>query len=656
MRTIKLYITALVVLLAAWSCEKDGDLIVVSGLNSSKLSIDNTDIVLSFETQSDSVLALSWTESSLSLSDGTMKAPASIPGVTIEASATSDFESTVSIDPTSNPHFLKGLSLNTLTKNLGLEPWASSPVYFRTRTALGKNTEPKYSEVLKVNVTPFLIDMTKGFILNTEKEETEYFLYSPESNGEYSGFMNATGWYEWYLVEGDGTTWGNVGEDGNEFKLSNVEDAHWNMWFPGVGGAYYTTLNTEDKEWSATHIPKLLVNGDVEGEMSFVKSEVYWLFSFTTTSDNAKFTVGGDTKLYNKSTSTVDADAIDGHIVFQPNEADHSLAFSLSEDATEFTIPTAGEYTLKLFVSDPSNLNYTITEGSTVIEEPISEYLYLLGIDDIISGGWNFNNYLRLLSDMDSTFAGVVNVSSEWGYKMGLEDGNWEDVYTYAADGQLEFMGENNIPAPDAGLYLIEADLKSLTYSHTAVTSLSYSGFNGNWDLVQMTESSNPGVYTSPLAITEVSEWGGKLYLNDNWDFFFGGKDGLLNYSGDGIQDDKDIALGSYDLIANLPDATYVLLGDEVYISGLNDVFDFTSVVLSKSETGVYRGSATINTPSPYGITIQIDKSWDRFFGGTFEKLTFGGENITDDQSLAAGTYDVTVDFINNICSFELAD
>jgi len=656
MRTIKIYITALVVLLAAWSCEKDGDLIVVSGLNSSKLSIDNTDIVLSFETQSDSVLALSWTESSLSLSDGTMKAPASIPGVTIEASATSDFESTVSIDPTSNPHFLKGLSLNTLTKNLGLEPWVSSPLYFRTRTALGKNTDPKYSDAITVNVTPFLIDMTKGFILNTEKEETEYFLYSPESNGEYSGFMNATGWYEWYLVEGDGTTWGNVGEDGNEFKLSNVEDAHWNMWFPGVGGAYYTVLNTEDKEWSATHIPKLLVTGDVEGEMSFVKSEVYWLFSFTTTSDNAKFTVGGDTKLYNKSTSTVDADAIDGHIAFQPNEADHSLAFSLSEDATEFTIPTAGEYTLKLFVSDPSNLNYTITEGSTVIEEPISEYLYLLGIDDIISGDWNFNNYLRLLSDMDSTFAGVVYVNSLWGYKMGLEDGNWDDVYTYAAEGQLEFKGETNIPAPDAGLYLIEADIKNLTYSHTAVTSLSYAGFNGNWDLVQMAESSNSGVYTSPLAISEVSEWGGKLYLNNNWDLFFGGKDGLLTYSGDGIQDDKDIALGNYDLIANLPDATYVLLGEKVYISGLNDVYDFTSVVLSKSETGVYRGSATINTPSPWGITIQIDKSWNRFFGGSFDKLTFGGDNITDDQSLAAGTYDVTVDFINNSCSFVLAD
>lgn len=656
MRTIKLYITALVVLMAAWSCEKDGDLIVVSGLNSSKLSIDNTDIVLSFETQSDPVIAFSWTENSLSLSDGTMKAPTSIPGVTIEASPTSDFASLISIDPTSNPHILKGLALNTLTKNLGLEPWISSPVYFRTRTALGKNTEPKYSDVLIVNVTPFAIDMSKGFILNSAKEETNYFLYSPESNGEYSGFMNVTGWYGWYLKEGDGTTWGNVNADGNEFKLSNDEDAQWNMWFPGVGGAYFTTLNINSKEWTATNIPKLLVAGDVEGEMSFVKSEVYWLFSFTTTADNSKFTVGGDTKLYNKSTSTDDEAAIAGHIAFQPNEADHSLAFSLSEQATEFTVPTAGEYTLKLFVADPTNLHYTITEGSIVIEDPISEYLYLPGIDDGTSGGWNFNNYLRLLSDMDSTFAGVVNVNSLWGYKMGLEVDNWDDVYTYEAEGKIEFKGATNIPAPDAGLYLIQADLKNLTYSHTAVTSLSYSGFNGNWDLVQMTESSNSGVYTSPLAITEVSEWGGKLYLNNNWDLFFGGEDGRLNYSGDGIQDDKDIALGNYDLIANLPDANYVLLGEEVYISGLNDLYDFTSVVLSKSETGVYRGSATINTPSPWGITIQIDKSWDRFFGGSFDKLSFGGGNITDDQSLAAGTYNVTVDFINNTCSFVLAD
>jgi hypothetical protein len=32
--------------------------------------------------------------------------------------------------------------------------------------------------------------------------------------------------------------------------------------------------------------------------------------------------------------------------------------------------------------------------------------------------------------------------------------------------------------------------------------------------------------------------------------------------------------------------------------------------------------------------------------------MKYLGANITDDQSLAAGTYNVTVDFINNTCTF----
>lgn len=656
MKTFKLYITVLAILLTVWSCEKDGDKIIVSGLSPSKLSVDNTDIVLSSATQNDAVISFSWTEGSLSLSDGSMQVPTSIPGVVIEVSTNADFQRTLIIEPTSNPHIVTGMTLNALAINLNLTPSVSSPLYFRTQTALGKNTEPTYGGVIKVNVTPFVTDMSKGFIYNAEKEETGYFLYSPDSNGEYSGFMNAAAWYGWFLVEGDGTIWGNINDDNQVFTLSNDEESHWNMWFPGVGGAYYATVNTKSPEWSAMHIPKLLVSGDVEGEMSFVKSEVYWLFSFVTTVDNAKFTVTGDTKLYNKSTSTNDGAAIDGQITFQPNSSDLSLKFSMNEPATEFVIPTAGEYTLKLFVADPTNLNYTLTQGATVIEEPISEYLYLPGIDDGILGEWKFKTYLNLLSDIDSTFAGVVNVNSLWGYKMGLEIDNWEDIYTYDSEEKLVFKGDANIPAPDAGVYLIEVDLKHLTYKHSSVVSLSYAGFNNNWDLISMTESSKPGVYTSSVTISEESEWGAKLYLNGDWDLFFGGEDGLLDLGGEGIEDDKNIESGTYDLIANLPDATYVLLGDEIYITGLNDVYDFTSVVLSKTNPGVYTGVATITSPSPWGITIQIDQSWNRFFGGTFENLIFGGDNITDDQSLSAGNYNVTVDFINNTCSFVLAD
>ena len=91
-----------------------------------------------------------------------------------------------------------------------------------------------------------------------------------------------------------------------------------------------------------------------------------------------------------------------------------------------------------------------------------------------------------------------------------------------------------------------------------------------------------------------------------------------------------------------------------MYIGGLNDVWDFTSVVLTKFSTGVYTGTAITTTPSTYGMKIYLDQSWNRYYGGYFSALSYLGSNITNDQSLAAGTYTVTVDFIHWNCSFSV--
>lgn len=654
MRTIQSYIGGLLILLTAWSCEKEGDLIVVSGFESSQLSSNVTDIILTANNQETAVLAFSWTESTLSLSDGTMKAPASIPSVIIEASTSADFENITSISPSANPHIMTGLALNTLAKNLQMIPGESAPLYFRANSALGKNTEPKYSEVISVNVTPFSIDMSKGYVLNGDKEATGFFLYSPDSDGEYHGFMNATGWMGWYLREGDATTWGNLNVDGNAFVLSKDESSQWNLWFPGLGGAYFSTLSTNDGAWTATHIPALNVEGDVEGQMTFKRTEVSWLFSFITTADNAQFTVSGPAKYYDKNTSTDDAAAIDKHLAILPG-ANNAIDFSFTEAATAFTVPTAGEYTLEIFLGDPANLNYTITSGSVIIEDPISEYLYLPGIDN--GDDWTFNNYLRLVSDMDSTFAGVVNADSKWGYIMSLEKDEWTEVYKMgASEGTLQFKGENNITAPDPGLNLIRADLKNLTYSHTPISDVHYSGLNDNWALSPMTQTSSAGTFVASVTIEKASEWGFKIYLNNNWDLFFGGNDGILAYGANGITDDANITTGTYDLMVNLTQSSYVFLGDAIYITGLNNVWDFSSVVLTKTEAGIYTGTAIIASVSPDGFRIQLDDSWNRYYGGSFEELTYLGSNLTDDQNLAAGTYNVTINFIANTCSFELAE
>jgi hypothetical protein len=635
------------------ACEKDGDLFRIFGLESADLLSSVSSVVLSNDNSTSSVLALTWSESDLQISDESAGIPGSVPQEIIEISSSPDFDTLITVTPQNYIYAFSGAALNTIANNLRFTVGVSTPMYFRVRTALGQNTEPHYSNVVQVDVTCYFIDMSIGFILNTDSEDTGFMLYSPLSNGEYSGFTGVTAWYNWYLLEGDGTKWGNLGADASEFIISN-DSTQWNFWYPGTGGFYYTTLSVENEEWTATNIPELTLSGDVNAAMTFDRLAVKWYVSFTTTSDNATFKVACDsTSLFNISTGTDNALAITGSLGFIP-QSDSTLTFEWnSASAGDITIADAGEYTLTFYLADPKSWTFKLSSGATVVVEPISEYLYLPGIDDGISGSWTFDNYLKLLSEDDSTFAGTVLVNSLSGYQMTLTSGDWENVYKIGgSEGSLAFKGASDIPAPAPGLYLIKADLKNLTYSHTAVTSLSYAGLNDVWDLVEMGTTSVEGVYSSPVTINGASPWGCKLYLNGGWTNFYGGADGALVFNGDGITDDAEISIGTYDLIADIRSNTYVFLGNEIYLGGLNDDWDLSHGILTKSSTGEYTGTVTIEHASEWGFQIHLDQSWNRFFGGSLTSLSYLGGNIEDD-GLAAGTYTVTVDFVHNICTFE---
>lgn len=655
----KIFATIAAFLILVTACEKDGEIYKILGMGSPELMSSETSVKLTKETSGNNVLALTWNGSALNVSNESVNIPGSVPRQYIEVSASGEFTNSVKIVPQGNTYAFTGLALNTLGKTLGFVSDVSTPMYFRINSALGVNTKSYSSNVITVNVTCYSLDMTQGFILDKDKADTGFKLYSPNSNGEYQGFTGVTAWYNWFMLEGDGSVWGNLGVSSSEFMLSNDQSSFWNFWYPGVGGCYYTTLDVNKKEWTATNIPSLSVTGDVTATMTFDRTAVKWFVSITTTADNQKVKVSTvAAKQYTKATKTDDAAAITKSLGFVP-QADSTLKIDWnSASAGDITFKKAGDYTLTFFLANPKAWTYQIKAGKTVVVEPISRNLYLPGVDDGISGEWTFNNYLKLLSETDSTFAGTVNVDSKWGYQMGLKSGDWDNVYKMGtAEGTLKYKSGSNITPPAKGLYFIQADLKHLTYSHTAVTSVSYAGFNNNWTMNAMTATPVAGVYAASVAINAPSEWGGKIYLNNNWDLFYGGTGGALSYKANGITDDATLAAGTYDLIADLKnDARYVFLGNEVYIGGLNDVWDFTSVVLTKNSTGVYKGTATINAKSPWGIKIYIDKTWNRYFGGSFSSMKYLGANITDDQSLAPGTYNVTVDFLKNTCKFEAAN
>jgi len=554
---IKLFSPLLLSIAVMIACEKDGDKIYLSELQANELAATANKVALSQENANQPVLSFSWTPQALTVSNPDMKAP-DIISTFMQVSSQNDFTANVSETMESGlSKVYTGSELNTVAKNLGLSPDVAATLYFRLKSSVGNNMNPVYSNVLAIDVTPYSIDMSIGFILDSKKEDTDNTLYSASSDGIYTGFMGATSWYNFFLKEGDGTVWGNDAVTGAPFALSSASDS-WNCWFPGQGGCYYVTMDTKKKEWSSLFLSNLTVGGDISGDMTFDRPNVKWTYVFTAASANSlKIKLSASGNLYNYGTGTDDAAAISTPVAFALQDGKIALA----QQAGEITVsvPSAGECTLTLDLSNPKEWKCTITAGSDVPVE-IPKYLYAPGIDDGISGSWTFDNFLTLYDEDELAYAGVINVNSLWGYSLNIEKDNWGDKYSFAEgdaySGALVFQGNDNIPAPAAGLYLLDVSLKGLTY--------------------------------------------------------------------------------------NLSD-----VGSEIYVSGLNDVWDFSTVLPATETPGVYSGTITVNGPSPWGFQIHLDSSWGHYFGGSSGNLYYKGSNITDDASLSTGDHRLTVDLIH---------
>lgn len=563
-QTLKGFILLLVVVLGFSACEKDEDKVYLSSLEAGELIATTSSVVLSQATSADIVLSLAWTKDALQISDPSLK-PTDLITQTLQASLSADFSGTVSTSTESSlSKAYTGSELNTLAKNIGATADVANTVYFRIAAQTGSNMEPVYSNTLSVSVTPYTIDMSIGYILSTDKVETGATLYSANSDGIYLGFMGATSWYNFYLKEGDGTVWGNDGEEGTAFLMSS-ESSQWNYWFPGLGGCYYVNINTNTKLWTALYIPALTVSGDIAGELTFDRPNVKWTYVFTAAeAGDATIQIAGTGSQYDYDTGTDDAAAVPTPVAFAQNGTDLTLGDAAGNITVN--IPSAGECTLTLDLSNPKQWTATVTSGAPQEEEEANPFVYLPGVDDGLTGGsWTFDNYLRLYDEDNLSYAGVANVNSLWGYQIAIELDNWSDYYGMsegdANAGTLAFQGAN-LPAPETqGLYFLNVSLKNLTYTLTAVSEVYYAGFNDNWDLMAMTATETPGVYTAPVEITGETPWGFQILLDANWTTKLGGSDGVLLFQGNSsvtnIPCDK--TAGSYILTVDLIKGTYTL-------------------------------------------------------------------------------------------------
>lgn len=539
------------------SCKEDNGITLDLNIN---IGGNTNDLILNFLDSDALALSLYWQEdgsSNVSNLEQNLK-------TAIQFSTSESFDKIYDVNIETgvyNHQFTVG-ELESITVELGMQSNVSTPLFIRIKSSYNNDTKNFYSDILKVNVTPWDKDPQKGYILTKDLKLSEIQLYSAKNDGIFSGFMYATSYYNFYFRDGNGNIWGNYPETGKDFTITNKPD-RWNLWFPEPAGCYYAQINENTKTWEATNITLLNISGELTGSMSYNSQSNQWTYTFIPAKiGNYNIKLSGAGKSYNEGTGSATESGKDVNVYFVSTS--NGLEFSNVEGNVQFAIGKIATTTIILDLNDPRGAKLSANQENISIEPPVSiqKYLYLSGIDDAISGGWNFDNYLRLYNEKNNTYAGVANVDSQWGYRMYPEKNNWDLFYGTidsgtSLSGTLLVGSTTNIPAPSKGLYFIEADMNNLKYSLSKINSVGISGVNGDWSVIKEIAPSADGTYVTVIDIKKQTDIGIKVYLNNKSNLWFGGNDGILYYNYPGIIGSNSLETGTYTLTIDLIKGTY---------------------------------------------------------------------------------------------------
>lgn len=401
-------------LTALVSCDESGDKIYLDGFKASDLMASASDVKLSVDNSKDVVLSLAWQNPTLLSSDETKPAGSGVLKTYLQVSASENFTSEKEYTVTDLSKAFTGADLNAAAKDLGLSPDVSSPLYFRIKSLMGSNLDAAYSNVCQVKVTPYLIDMSYINILNKDKDTDTplTYLYSPNSDGVYSGYMNVSTWLNCWAMENDGTFWGNIQTGDKPYAVLDNAQSACNIWFPEPAGIYYTVLDTksEEKLFHATLIKSMKVNGE---EMKYDGPNYAWIKVIETTADNTPISIVADGAEYNKSTGDKGT-----HIAKTMNYTLADGKMTDSESAGSVNIAKAGTYTITVKVGEHSQLEYTIVEGDQTAPEPEA------------------SNTLCMFSKDGNTLLAVMSKVSDGVYTCKYKPTAWENF-------RFIYVGEN---------------------------------------------------------------------------------------------------------------------------------------------------------------------------------------------------------------------
>ena len=370
MKTINSLFLALAALFIWSACEDDADKYYLSSLTENELIASTNNIVLTEDIAQKNVLSLAWTDRTLAINNPDFK-PTNLLKTSIQVALNEDFSGTiVESTETSLSKTYNGAELNIVTNNLGVEANVATKFYFRLKGTTGNNIEPAYSNVEVINITPYELDMRFASMLDQNGTDTGMSLFSVNTDGVYKGFVGVNAWYNFLIKEANGTIWRNDNETGMPFLLTTAGD--WKCWFPGVGGCYYITFDTNNKQWNGIQIPTLNVSGDIDATMEFNQTSRKWTATFNANAAGSMtIQISGTGKLYDHTCANPNDNG--GYDIDDTKAKDTPMAFSgsstalnLGETAGDITVnvPQAGECTLSIDLSNPQQWTVSVEEGS----------------------------------------------------------------------------------------------------------------------------------------------------------------------------------------------------------------------------------------------------------------------------------------------------
>jgi len=457
------------------SCEDDLDHYEVSEIAApSDFALSESKVQIDEENLSETVLKLNYTPSDLKVTNGDVATNLNGGYVEVQASTDESF-STYQTFAGSNIKSLKGDDINKMATALGLQPNTEGTMYIRLAVSYGKNSESTLTTApSKLAVVPLEIDTHWAYIYDVDGNKTAQYLFSPENDGKYQGFINAGAWLNFSVRTDDGTIYGTSEGTGWTFMSYMADGDH--FWLTAKAGCYYFTMDTKNTSELANAylINTLACGGDVaNASMVYDNSKSAWYAYIVVPKDNANVTISGTVAHFQSSQDNPDETL---EIGFSGTQND--VTFSLGSKGTGVTVPEKGTYKITLKLGLNSKYKFTL--------EPAEVTVYP---DEVTLSG---NKLVTNILDGAATgvYNGFVNL------KAGAQEIKVSDSKDYGV----------KLEVPKDGWYMVSLDLskkraEAVLYGNTLTVS------GGNWE-GELKMNSN-GKYTG--FITSVGDWDIKL-------------------------------------------------------------------------------------------------------------------------------------------------